>query len=490
MEHKPLIPALPSEMDPDIPPAMAAQPLILQGSDRFGHTGTVTPVYYPGDNVTVVGEYHSAQPIHMELIERAAEQGFQRFRKTKPYQRAEILNNLADRLEARCDELALLITREAGKPIKLARNEVERAAKICRAYANEAERIASTRFSIEGYSARLERFPIGPVLAITPFNFPLNLVIHKLAPAIAAGCSITIKPAPQAPLSAIVLARLAVESGYEAISVVPATNEMAEMLVKSSVFRKISFTGSAKVGWHLRGQAVGKSLTLELGGNAAVIVDDLTQPVADITKRVAFGAFAYSGQICISVQRIFVNESIREAFVQALVAATRALKVGDPFKPETDVGPMITMIDVQRSRGIIKEALRQGANVVYGGNTYNAFTMNPTLIDRTTPDMAVNTEEVFAPIATIASYKTFDEGLMLANCSRYGIHAGVYTSDPAKIEQAYDRLEVAGVLINEIPTYRADSLPYGGVKESGLGREGVLSGIDEYTYPKTLLIRD
>lgn len=469
------------------PSVAAAQPFILQGSERFGKSGKTHPVYYPGDAVTLVGDVHYADELHLELIEKTAEQGFQEFRKTKPFQRAAILQNLADRLEAHADALALLITKESGKPIQLSKNEVERGAKICRAYATQVERNVSQVLDVEGKEARIARFPIGPVLAITPYNFPLNLVIHKLAPAIAAGCSITIKPAPQTPLTALYLGRLAVDAGYEAISVVPAENELAEKLVRSKVFRKLSFTGSAQVGWYLRSIAGNKSVTLELGGNAAVIVNDLNEPVEAVAKRIAFGAFAFSGQICISVQRILIHESLRETFLPALVAATRQMKVGDPFKAETEVGPMISMAELQRARSVIKDALRAGANVVYGGNTFNAFTLNPTLLDRTTPDMAVNTEEVFAPIATVSFYQDFNEAIRQVNQSRYGLQAGLYSSDAAKIEQAYQSLEVGGLLINEIPTYRADLLPYGGVKDSGLGREGVLSGMDEYTYTKTLI---
>jgi acyl-CoA reductase-like NAD-dependent aldehyde dehydrogenase len=464
-----------------------AQPFMLQGSERFGKSGKTHPIYYPGDTVTLVGEVHFADDLHLELIEKTAQQGFQSFRKTRPQQRIEILNNLADRLEAHQEPLARLITQECGKPITLSRNEVTRAAKICRAYATQVERSTSTLLCVEGREARISRFPMGPVLAITPYNFPLNLVVHKLAPAIATGCSITIKPALQTPLTALYLGRLAVEAGYEAISIVPADNALAEKLVRSHTFAKLSFTGSDPVGWYLRSIAGNKSVTLELGGNAAVIVEDLQAPVEEVARRIAFGAFAFAGQICISVQRILIHESLKDTLLPALVAATRQIKVGDPFKPETEVGPMISIQDLQRTRTLIKEALKAGANVIYGGNTFNAFTVNPTLLDRTTPEMAINAEEVFAPIATVTVYRDFEEALALANRSRYGLQAGVYTQNTKKMEQAFETLDVGGLLMNEIPTFRADLLPYGGVKDSGLGREGVLSGMDEYTYTKTLI---
>ncbi len=468
-------------------PIANAQPFILQGSERFGVTGNIQPVYYPADQSTQIGACHCAEALHVELIERAAEQGFQSFRKSKPAQRADILWKLANLLEAHQEQLAVLITRESGKPIKLSRNETERAIQICRGYAAETERLNHPLYQMDGREGRIGRFPLGPVVAITPYNFPLNLVVHKLAPAIAAGCSITVKPAPKTPLTALFLGRLAIEAGYDAISVIPTSNEVAEALAKSDAFAKLSFTGSAAVGWHLKSVAGKKSVTLELGGNAALIVEDLSEPVEEIARRAAFGAFAFSGQICISVQRLLMNERIKDAFLPAFVTATRALKVGDPMKPETDMGPMISIDDLQRTRLLIKDALKGGANVVYGGNTYNALTMNPTILDRTTTDMPVNAEEVFAPIVTVATYGSFEEALALVNQSKYGLQAGVYTSDFTQAEQAYHTLDVGGVIINDIPTYRADLLPYGGIKDSGTGREGVLAGIDEYSYMKTLV---
>lgn len=481
--HSPLSTQNPAEPTP----AMAAQPLLLHGSDRFGHTGVITPVYSPLDSATVLGCHHRAEPLHLELIERAAEKGFADFRKTSPLRRAEILERLANGIEKRAEEFAQLITREAGKPIRLSRAEVVRSILICRGYAQEVQRQWPVCPPVEGYETKVARFPRGPALAITPYNFPLSLVVHKLAPAIAAGCSITIKPAPQTPLTALLLGRVAIEAGYEAISVVPTDNTVAETLVQSDVFATVSFTGSRRVGWRLRQMAGNKAVTLELGGNAALVVEDDSRPLQDIAERAAFGAFAYAGQICISVQRIFVNEALLDTFVPALVKAARALKVGDALNPETDIGPMISVNEVQRARSLMKDALQAGANVVYGGNTFNAFTMNPTLLDRTTPDMAVNSEEVFAPIATITPYATFEEALERVNASRYGLQAGIYTSNPTRMEQAWQNLDVGGVLINEIPTFRADFLPYGGIKDSGIGREGVMSGIEEYTYLKTYL---
>lgn len=486
-------PEVHSEAHPENKPAKpgtpaTAEPFLLHGSERFGLSGKILQVYYPADQVTIVGQCHCAEAVHVELITKVAEQGFQAYRKTKPIQRAAILNRLAQLLEEKQESLAVLITRECGKPIRLSRNEVERAIGVCRGYAREIERQESRLIYTDGRDARINRFPLGPVLAITPYNFPLNLVMHKLAPAIAAGCSITIKPAPKTPLTALFLGRLAVEAGYEAISVVPTMdNEVAEALVRSETFKKLSFTGSAKVGWHLRNIAGNKSVTLELGGTAPLIIDEFSEPIENIAQRVAFGSFAYAGQICISVQRILVNERLKDEFMPALIAASRTMKVGDPMKVETEIGPMISIEDVQRTRAMIKDALKAGANVVYGGNTFNALTMNPTILDRIRPEMTINTEEVFAPVVTVAGYQHFDEAIALANYGRYGLQAGIYTNNPRHIEQAYQQLEVGGVIINDIPSYRADLLPYGGIKDSGTGREGVICGINEYSYVKTLV---
>ena len=465
----------------------SAQPFILQGDEQPGTSSERMAVYYPGDHSTVVGECCQATLGHLQAIENAARTSFDAYRKSTQPERAAILNKLADLLEQFQDPLSTLITRESGKPIKLARTEVLRAAGVCRGYAAETQKPTSQIYEVDGHEGRVQLFPLGPVLAITPYNFPLNLVIHKLAPAIAAGCSITVKPAPKTPLTALYLGRLAIAAGYPAINVIPCDNELAEALVRSDAFAKLSFTGSAKVGWHLKSICGSKSVTLELGGNAAVIIDEFTKPVDEIAARVAFGAFTYSGQVCISIQRILIRKELRAEFQKALVEATRAVKVGDPLEEDVDMGPMISLDDVQRVRKLIKDSLTSGANVVYGGNTYNALTMNPTIMDRVKPSMDIWAEECFAPLVTLVEYDTFDEAIELANRSKYGIQTGIYSSDPAAIHQAYRDLETGGVIVNDIPTYRADLLPYGGVKKSGIGREGVLCGIREYSYEKVLL---
>lgn len=464
------------------------QRFLINGNEKFGMSKDVNRVYYPADQATVAGECYNLAKEHLPLIEDAAEQGFTAYKNTPVPRRIDILNNLADLLQKQKEDFARLITMEAGKPITLSRHEVGRAIELCRLTARQLEEEPARTFYLDGRTATIQRFPVGPVLAITPYNFPLNLIMHKLAPAIAAGCSFTVKPAPQAPLTALKLGRLAVEAGYRFINVVPASNDVAEALVRSDAFKKLSFTGSDKVGWYLKSIAGKKTVTLELGGNGAVVVEDLTRPPEEVARRIAFGAFAYAGQVCISVQRIFIREELLSQLLPILKETVRSLPVGDPLDEKTVVGPMISVDDVQRTRDLIKQAIFKGANVLYGGNTYNMFTMNPTLMDRTVAEMRVNAEEVFAPIATVTAYKNFDEALRLVNQSRYGLHAGIYVGDEVMARQAFDALAVGGLIINDIPTVRHDLLPYGGVKDSGVGREGALAGIADYTVEKTLII--
>ncbi len=463
--------------------------LVIQADEHFSRDDLRLSVVYPGDNATEVGTCYLLAPEKIDTVLAAAETGFHAFKRSTYARRGEILNKLADLIDANAPDLAKLITLESGKPLKLSQHEVQRAVGVCRGYARELGVVKPQTFVVEGREATVRQFPLGPVLAITPWNFPLNLIVHKLAPAIAAGCSITVKPASKTPLTALYLGRLASEAGYPAINVIPCTPDVAEQLVRSDVFRKLSFTGSDTVGWRLKSIAGKKAVTLELGGNAACIVEDVDPAeLAAIAARIAQGSFWYSGQICISVQRIFVNHRLHDNFLKAFVAATRALKVGDPMLPETDIGPMITLDDLRRTRNLIKDAIQQGANVVYGGNTFNSYTMNPTIMNRTTPEMAVNAEEVFAPIVTVQPYETFEDALALANQSRFGLQAGVYTQDLHKARRAYETLDVGGVMVNEVPTFRLDYLPYGGVKDSGLGREGVLTGMAEMSYLKTMIL--
>lgn len=445
-------------------------------------------VVYPGDAVTVVGSCQPMTADDIPAVLQSAEEGFERHKKTTMQQRVTMLQKLALLIEAHQESLAKLITLESGKPVKLATIEVNRAQALCQGYANHLAVHENKTITIDGRQAEIQHFPLGPVLAITPFNFPLMLVMHKLAPAIASGCSFTVKPSSKTPLSAIYLGRLAVEAGYTAINIIPCESRLVDSLLRSQVFKKLTFTGSDVVGWQLKNKAGKMPVSLELGGNAACVIEDIPEGrIEKVARRVAKGAFWYSGQICISVQRVFIHQSVYKPFIDALIRETRGLRVGNPLLADTDLGPMITPEDVFRTRELIKQAIAQGANVLYGGNTYNALTMNPTIFEKTTPEMGINAEEVFAPLMTVTPYTNYDEALAMVNDSRYGLQAGVYTQSWAKAQQAFNTLDVGGVIINDVPTTRLDYLPYGGVKDSGLGREGVMTGIAEMSYIKTLV---
>jgi acyl-CoA reductase-like NAD-dependent aldehyde dehydrogenase len=408
--------------------------------------------------------------------------------------RSALLRSIAGLLQARQEEGARIIAGEAGKPITDARREVGRAIQTFTVAAEEAKRIGGEAVPLdwtpgtESYWGVTRRVPLGAILGITPFNFPINLVAHKVAPALAAGNAILIKPAPQTPLTALFLGELAVEAGLPAgtLNIVPCANDVAERLVGDARFKLLSFTGSAQVGWMLKAKCGKKKVVLELGGNAGVIIE----PDADLefaAQRCATGGFTYAGQTCISVQRILVHESIVEAFISKLLAHVSALKAGDPLDEATVIGPLIDGKAATRVEGWIQEAVAQGARVLAGGNRSGAV-LNATVLSNVNATMKVSCEEVFGPVVTITPYGQFEQALALLNNSPYGLQAGVFTQDINRIFSAFRDLEVGAVLINEIPTFRADHMPYGGMKDSGLGREGVKYAIEEMTEPRLLVL--
>jgi len=334
----------------------------------------------------------------------------------------------------------------------------------------------------------LRRFPIGPVAGITPFNFPINLVAHKVAPAIAAGCPIVLKPAPQTPLCSLLLAECVQQAGWPdgGLSVLPLSNEDAGLLVTDDRIKLISFTGSVPVGWDIKRRAGKKKVVLELGGNAAVIVHG-DADVAYAAERCVVGGFAYAGQTCISVQRIFVEQSVYGKFTDRLVEAVKQLKTGDPFDESTDVGPLIRESDAIRTVSWIDEAVRAGARLLCGGRRTNSI-VEPTILTGTKSDMKVNCQEVFGPVVTVEPYKDFDQAIRQVNHSAYGMQAGIFTRDANLLFHAYEELEVGGVVAGDVPSFRIDHMPYGGVKDSGLGREGLRYAIEEMTEPKLLVM--
>jgi glyceraldehyde-3-phosphate dehydrogenase (NADP+) len=412
------------------------------------------------------------------------------------HDRAELLARVGAAIGAEAEALARLICRDAGKPIAMARAEVDRCRTVFRLAAEEAVRVGATSVPADqdprgrGYTVLIERFPIGTVGAITPFNFPLNLVAHKLAPALAAGNPVILKPPPQAPLTAFRLAELVHAAGAPAgaFQVLHLPIPLAERLATDPAIAMLTFTGSDPVGWHLKSVAGRKRVVLELGGNAATIVHSDAGDLDPIAERVAWGAFAYAGQVCIKVQRLLVHRPLWRRFAGRLVQATRRLPVGDPADPRTVVGPLIDPAAMDRVASWIEEAIAAGARPLVRGRRRGPV-LTPTILTNTEPTMKVECREVFGPVLTIEPYDRFADALARANASDYGLQAGVYTRDAGRILEAFRALAVGGVVANDIPTVRLDHLPYGGVKGSGFGREGVRNATLEMTEERTLLIR-
>lgn len=410
-------------------------------------------------------------------------------------ERERVLRAVAAGIEENFGDLALLITAETGKPISLARGEVQRTLSTVHLAAEEARRIPGEVIALDtlaGSENRIgivRRFPRGVVVAITPFNFPLNLVAHKIAPAIAAGCPFLLKPAPQAPLTALKLGEILAQAGLPegAFSVLPCANEDAEKLVTDRRAAVLSFTGSASVGWKLRNLADRKQVVLELGGNAAVIVE----PDADIEQaahRIVTGAFAHAGQVCIKVQRVLAHRQIADRLLQRLLELTGQIGMGDPNRSEVLVGPMIDLAAAKRVEAWVDEAVRQGANVLCGGIRDEQF-YHPTWLHDVPAEAKVCCEEVFGPVATFSVYDEFEQALQAVNDSAFGLQAGVFSRQLPAVYRAFEALEVGAVIVNDIPTYRVDQMPYGGVKDSGLGREGPRYAIEAYTEPRLLALR-
>ncbi len=410
--------------------------------------------------------------------------------------RQRILLACVDAFEARAEELAQLLCAEAGKPIRASRGEVTRLVDTFRIAAEEAVRIYGEVMPMdiaprtEGYRGMWKRVPAGPCGFITPFNFPLNLVAHKVAPAIAAGCSFVLKPASTTPIGALVIGEVLAETELPegAFSILPCPGAVAEQIVTDERLKRISFTGSPAVGWALKAKAGKKKVSLELGGNAAVIVDADTD-IEDVVQRILVGAFYQSGQSCISVQRIIAHASIYEPLRDALVEATRALVTGDPREEATFVGPLITEDEARRVEAWIGEAVSAGARLLCGGEREGAL-VSPALLEDVDPALPLASREVFGPVAVLSRFEDFEAALAEANASKYGLQAGVFTKRLDRALRAWDALEVGGVVVGDVPSWRVDHMPYGGVKDSGLGREGIRFAIEDMTEMRLLVIRD
>jgi len=412
------------------------------------------------------------------------------------WKRREILEDVATALLEQKDRFAKLIVAEAGKPLRLARAEVDRAVMTFKTAAEEAARLGGESLPMdltegnEGRWGLVQRFPVGPILAITPFNFPLNLVAHKLAPAIAAGCPVLLKPAPQTPFTALALGEVILKAGWpvEALSVLPLSNaDTAWLAEKEDRLKLVSFTGSAKVGWDLKAHSGRKRVLLELGGNAGLIVHGDWHDLDEAALRTAHAAFGYAGQSCISVQRIFVERKIFQTFLWKLVEITAKLVTGDPSEEATEVGPLIRLADAERIDAWIKEAVEGGAKLVAGGERKGSL-VTPAILTATKPGMKLRDEEAFGPVVLVEPYDDFEQALADVNHSKYGLQAGLLTRDAGRILTAYRELEVGALIVGDTPSWRLDPMPYGGVKDSGLGREGIRSAIEEMTEPRMLVM--
>lgn len=460
---------------------------------KWVEDGDVVEVRAPYDG-SVIARVVQGRREHAEAAIAAAVKAFGTTRRLPAFERQRVLRQISAGISERKEEFSRTLALEAGKPIKAARQEVERAIFTFNVGAEESTRIYGEFLPLDwqeftaGRWGIVRRFPLGPVAGITPFNFPLNLVAHKVAPAIAAGCSMVLKPAPQTPLCSLLLAECVQQAGWPdgGFNVLPLSNDDAGRLVTDDRIKLISFTGSVPVGWDIKRRAGKKKVVLELGGNAAVIVHS-DADLAYAADRCVAGGFGYAGQTCISVQRILVEHSVYGKFTDLLVEGVKKLKSGDPLDESTDVGPVIRESDAVRTTAWIEEAVRAGARLLCGGGR-KGLVVEPTVLTGTRPDMKVNCQEVFGPVVTIEPYKSFDDALRQVNHSSFGLQAGLFTRDVKLLFQAYEELEVGGLIAGDVPSFRIDQMPYGGVKDSGLGREGLRYAIEEMTEPKLLVM--
>ncbi len=466
-------------------------PIYLDG--EFIQSSTPIDVTNPYDG-SKVGRTWLATPDELERATVAAERAFTSFSRLPTYDRVDLLKAFAQKLRERRKDVIDVIVREAGKPVNEATVEADRGAFTVDTAAEEAKRIEGDVIPLDllpsskGRFGFVRRFPIGPIAGISPFNFPLNLALHKVAPTLASGNTIVLKPPTLAPLTMLLVAQLLDEIGVPkgVVNVLPMDRATGDAMVADERFKLLSFTGSPDVGWDMKRRAGMKPVVLELGGNAGVLVDD----DADFdfaVSRIRTGAFAYAGQVCISVQRVFIVESVYEQVRDRIVAATSTLRMGDPADPTTELGPMIDDKAAARTQLWIDDAVKEGARVLTGGKAQGRF-FEPTVIENANPESFVCSREAFAPLVTLFPVKSLAEGIQRLNDSVYGLQAGVFTNRLEYALTAWEQIEAGGVIINDVPTYRIDHMPYGGVKSSGLSREGVRYAIEDMTEPRLMVI--
>jgi acyl-CoA reductase-like NAD-dependent aldehyde dehydrogenase len=467
-------------------------PIFLAG--RWVESPDVLEVTNPADPTTPAGATFNATDEQYDEAVAAAVAAFEVTRHLPAYERGRILREISAGVAARREELGRLISLEAGKPIRDALVEVDRAVLTFRLGAEEAERMTGELIPLDLLPSSKDRvgitrrFPIGPIAAISPFNFPLNLAAHKLAPAIASGNPIVLKPPSRDPLTMLTVGEIVEAAGAPAgsVSILPMTRETGDRMVADERFKLLTFTGSPSVGWRMKARAGKKKVVLELGGNAAVIIDR-TADLDWAVKRSIVGAFSYAGQVCISVQRMFVHEAIWEPFMERFVAGVAALRAGDPLDPTTDIGPMVDGHQAQRTQSWVDEAVALGGTVLAGGTADGAF-FPPTVLTDVPTTAQVCSNEAFAPIVVAAPVTDLDDAIARVNDSVFGLQTGVFTNDLAGAWRSFAALDVGGVIVNDIPTYRIDHMPYGGVKDSGQGREGLRWAIEDMTEIRILVL--
>ncbi|MFZ4620139.1 MAG: aldehyde dehydrogenase family protein [Bacteroidota bacterium] len=470
---------------------MNEQKFIIGGEWRTGHSMAVIRDVF---NESVLAHVHQASSSDAEEAVCSAQHAFKTTSQYSSLERADILRSISEQIAKRKEEFALTITRESGKPITFSRAEVDRAVATFEIASEEAKRINGEIIPLDSTAAgkgkygHIQHFPIGIILCIAPFNFPLNLVAHKIAPAIASGNSFILKPPPQTPLTSMLLGEVLLSSGLvpSSVNILPMENSIAEQLVADDRIAMLSFTGSAKVGWMLKSKASKKRVILELGGNAAAIID-ASADIPHAVSRCVIGAFGYSGQVCIKVQRIILHATIAEEFTKQFLAAVQLAVTGDPNNAAVISGPMISEQEAIRVETWVNEAVTAGAVVLIGGKRNGKF-YAPTVLSGVNAYMKVCSEEIFGPVVTIETVADIEEAVQSANDTKYGLQAGIFSNDHQVIQFAYKNLHVGGVIVNDHPTFRVDSMPYGGVKDSGLGREGVRYAMFEMLEKKLLVM--
>jgi acyl-CoA reductase-like NAD-dependent aldehyde dehydrogenase len=448
----------------------------------------------PADPETPAGATYTATEAQYEEAVEAAVAAFEVTRALPAYERGRILREISAGIKARREELGRLIATEAGKPIRDALFEVDRATLTFRLGAEEAERMTGELIPLDLMPASKDRvgitrrFPIGPIAGISPFNFPLNLAAHKVAPAIASGNPIVLKPPSKDPLTMLTVAEIIEAAGAPegSVSILPMTRELGDRMVADDRFKLLTFTGSPSVGWRMKERAGKKKVVLELGGNAGVIIDK-TADLDWAVKRCLVGAFSYAGQVCISVQRMVIHEDVWDRFMDAFVAGAKALKLGDPIDPTTDLGPMVDATAAGRTQRWVDEAVAMGGKLLLGGKADGPY-FPPTVLTEVPLSAQVCSNEAFAPLVVAFPFRELDDAIALVNDSMFGLQTGVFTNDLAGAWKAFAGLEVGGVIVNDVPTYRIDHMPYGGVKDSGLGREGLRWAIEDMTEIRIMVL--